>query len=622
MRISSFQIVNYKSYQDSGEIELSPGFNVLVGQNNAGKSTLLEALTLTFPAKPHKSLAVLPRSTASTNPISSATVVFSLTSEEFKDILLGITGGFYVPVPADLRGQGTQKFRDVLARTLAPQSIDLCVSLVSSPNQTAAFRADRLPTHGLYTTQMDSPGRAMFYVVTPNDDRSDFVCAQEVSGEANSDFGLTTCLYLRDRIYSFIAQRFNLGRCSVGAGKVLRSDASNLAEVLSTLQGTNPSLFARFNQYVKEIFPTIFQVSVRNVENTHLEVIVWTENPLSERGDLAVPLDECGTGVGQVLAILYVVLTSQFSRTILIDEPNSFLHPAATRKLVEILKIDFPMHQYIVATHSPEVIKAAEPNSLFMVRLEGRASRLDRLDSKDVRDQGRCLLEVGARLSDVFGSDEIVWVEGDTEEACFRLIVRDLLKRPLLGRTIIAVRNVGDFEGKRRSAKIIWDIYSQLTKSNALIPPAIAFVFDREQRSEAERNDLTQRSGGKLKFLPRRMYENYLLAPEALTTVLLTLSSFQGGALTVDRVREWLEANGGKRPYLDKPIERIDVTNQSWLEDVNGAKLLNDLFASLSENREEYRKTVHSVQLTEWLIENKPAALNEIKHLLASILET
>jgi hypothetical protein len=245
-----------------------------------------------------------------------------------------------------------------------------------------------------------------------------------------------------------------------------------------------------------------------------------------------------------------------------------------------------------------------------------------RLDSNDVKDQGKCLLEVGARLSDVFGSDAIVWVEGDTEEACFRLIARDLLKKPLLGRTIAAVRNVGDFEGKRPSAKIIWEIYSQLSKSKALIPPAIAFVFDKEQRTVTEQANLTSRTSGKVRFLPRRTYENFLPIPEAIHAVLSTLPTFHETSITVEEVKCWLETNGGKRDYIDPPADNIDIANRAWLEQVNGAKLLYDLFAGLSTNREEYRKTLHSVQLTEWLIANKPDALDEIKQLLASILET
>lgn len=49
MRISSFRISNYKSFIDSGEINLSPGFNVIIGQNNVGKTALFHLLKLHLP---------------------------------------------------------------------------------------------------------------------------------------------------------------------------------------------------------------------------------------------------------------------------------------------------------------------------------------------------------------------------------------------------------------------------------------------------------------------------------------------------------------------------------------------------------------------------------------------
>jgi recombinational DNA repair ATPase RecF len=45
MYISKFQVINYKSYRESGDVEFKPGFNILTGQNSAGKTALLEALT-------------------------------------------------------------------------------------------------------------------------------------------------------------------------------------------------------------------------------------------------------------------------------------------------------------------------------------------------------------------------------------------------------------------------------------------------------------------------------------------------------------------------------------------------------------------------------------------------
>jgi AAA15 family ATPase/GTPase len=60
MLISSIEISNYKGFRKSGEVKLTSGFNVIVGQNNAGKTALLEALALQAPSKPHRSLKTIP----------------------------------------------------------------------------------------------------------------------------------------------------------------------------------------------------------------------------------------------------------------------------------------------------------------------------------------------------------------------------------------------------------------------------------------------------------------------------------------------------------------------------------------------------------------------------------
>jgi hypothetical protein len=48
--------------------------------------------------------------------------------------------------------------------------------------------------------------------------------------------------------------------------------------------------------------------------------------------------------------------------------------------------------------------------------------------------------------------------------------------------------------------------------------------------------------------------------------------------------------------------------------------LLEDAFRELSETRASYDKTTHSVAITEWLIANQPAALDEIAEFLIPLL--
>ena len=54
MRFLKFQVSNYKSFLESPELTFGPGLNVIVDQNNSGKTALLEAMSLAHD-NPHRS---------------------------------------------------------------------------------------------------------------------------------------------------------------------------------------------------------------------------------------------------------------------------------------------------------------------------------------------------------------------------------------------------------------------------------------------------------------------------------------------------------------------------------------------------------------------------------------
>jgi len=56
MYLSKIRVIDYKSFRDSGEIEFKQGINLIVGQNNSGKTTLLEALEIKIKDIPHRSV--------------------------------------------------------------------------------------------------------------------------------------------------------------------------------------------------------------------------------------------------------------------------------------------------------------------------------------------------------------------------------------------------------------------------------------------------------------------------------------------------------------------------------------------------------------------------------------
>lgn len=152
------------------------------------------------------------------------------------------------------------------------------------------------------------------------------------------------------------------------------------------------------------------------------------------------------------------------------------------------------------------------------IQYEHSETKASVINSEVTREQRSLLAELGVSLSDIFGADNILWVEGPTEERCFPLILEKVANKTLRGIQILAIKNTGDFQGKH--AHIIFDIYDKLSGGKSLFPPAIGFIFDREGRSEKVIEDLRKRSQSPVEFLPRRMYENYLLHPKAIASVI------------------------------------------------------------------------------------------------------
>ena len=226
----------------------------------------------------------------------------------------------------------------------------------------------------------------------------------------------------------------------------------------------------------------------------------------------------------------------------IIDEPNSFLHPGATRTLLDIFR-DYPQHQFILSTHSPEVLAAARPTTWNVVRQWDGASTVESFSLDDISSTRRLFEELGIKLSDVFSSDRVLWVEGRTEELCFPLITNALLRSPPERVAFVGVINTGDFEN--RDADRIFRIYERLSRANALVPPAIGYLFDGETHTKETKERIASRSAQAVRFLERRSFENYLLNPSAIESVIakeLTGLDITNKP-TKEQVSQWLSSH-------------------------------------------------------------------------------
>jgi predicted ATPase len=643
MFLKKFKLFNYKSYIDCELLEFTPGINIIIGQNNSGKTALLEALTLKLSSNPHHSTKTIPTLFSKINEKSCAEITLSIEKHELRRLLEQIPPPLGCPEPGSECWAGKPEEAQSLIESFqkwldepTPTPLEFSLSLSSdpqaeeeqgkiTPNLTFNFYSDSdLPKpdeNGKYLYISFSQGKdgninfEPIYDLIPESGGDDWklVDYHSFQGSYKETIAYKVFDLFRNRIYRFYAERLNVASCNYKGSAELKPDASNLAEVLHLLPNKNPSKFALLNQLLSDIFPHIAYVSSIEREDSTVEIRLWTTEVAREgREDLTFPLSACGSGISQVLAILYVVITSPLPRTIIIDEPQSFLHPGAAKKLVEIFK-GFPQHQYFIATHSPMLITAAHPSRIIKLVHDGCQTKASIINTEETAEQQSILSEVGVRLSDVFGADDILWVEGPTEEQCFPLILEKIANKSLKGTVILAVKNTGDLEGK--NARLIFDIYDKLSGGRSLFPPAIGFVLDREGKTSRQMDDLKRRSSNSIEFLPRRMYENYLLIPEAITAVINNNDRLREAPLMDTEVREWIEQKRQAGEYL-KGINKENLSEKEWFERVDASKLLKDLFAKLSEARVEFSKPKRPYELTAWLVEHKPEHLSDLAKFL------
>lgn len=592
MHIELVRIRNYKSFVDSGEILLSPSFNVVVGKNSSGKTAFIKLLKMQF----DKNLPIGVRASS----MSRMDIRFHIPVDQVSEFHSS-GSDLYFPV----RTQPSQERREAEASRVWNElrtkglKVEFKVEDGTLRNSSligfASVQADQGERIDGRVAQLSHNATTGVYTLG----NSPYTSVEQSRVFTNQIFS-----QLVDRIYYFDAQRSCPSVSAQADEAVLAANASNLPGAMMKLQ-KHTGRFRKLKARLSEVFPEIKDLTVTNVAENQAGLFVWITDSDSSGPDESIPLSEVGTGVAQVLAILFVVISSTKSSVVILEEPQSFLHPSAVRKLMGILS-EYPQHQYVISTHSPTVISAVGPCNTLLFQKVGLETKITAFNPQESQDARMAMDELGVTFADVFGADNILWVEGPTEKKCIPLILDKLGSKRFQDTRIVHVDTTGDIEGKNNEK--YFRIYKKFSEGEALVPPAVAFVLDREDRDQKSIDTLKVLLEGKVHFLQRRMFENYLLNTEAIAAQLNVLGESISSSDVQLLIEEWRHDNG---------LEEDD-----WTIKVHGAKLLNHVFIKLSEARHEYRKVEYGEALTQWLLDNDQTEdLQEIVDFLENVFE-
>jgi predicted ATPase len=516
MYLSSLSIKNYRSLEDV-ELENLSQFNVLIGRNNAGKSSVFNVLLMI--SRVFRGEGVIWERVISRRDMNrelKLVLMFQLRPNdraEFIDLLIAA-------------GHQGHRREDMLHSPLLRQ-IEYTFKAPTNPVQNLHLHETRIRTedNNWATVQRvngdirTSNPNHQIILLGPQGQQGPLILANlkiESGTNANlqpQQFGsewtgnaATTWIYRRLVRYFADAFFFNPFRHSAEQGQAqetpfLSQDGSNLAQVLLTINSNNRPKFLEIEQFIQTALPDV------GILQTPLRAQQTEINFRSLNGNHLIPLHDMGGGIEQLLMAATVLLTTGDENTIFLEEPESHLHAGAQRFLIE--RLYEGSRQVFITTHSPTFVNHSRPRSLYQIRY--RNGQTSVIHVADADSLSPLLEDIGARNSDVLLSDAVCFVEGPGDRDTLRTW-SETLGSSLTERNITLLP-MGGGEFAERGAPIRSEVLTGISQKS---PVPHIFVLDRDERSQAEIDRLQQRLPDLVRFWSQRELENYLLIPRAI----------------------------------------------------------------------------------------------------------
>jgi predicted ATPase len=603
MHIKKLLIKNYKSFFEETAFEFHPGFNVLLGGNSSGKTSVLEAIEITkFSNKPHRSIRNIIEPDTLWTSASSVELGIELNRAELMKHMSGI-GEVAISLDAT-QIQTYSHAPNKLFEKLSRESVRADMRRVHGQAVQGRIVFPDWPTGFRDLSTHSSFAALRIDVKTPS------ASSVGITTQANHDLNALYNL-LQARTYRFASDRAvtAISAHAAGGGALL-PDCSNLAFCINHLQTTNRDLFDQLNALLHRIFPLIHWVGAPPNGSNQFELKVHTVPGREKRADLAVSISEVGNGVFNALAMLYVALTAQLQQFLLLEEPNSFLHPRALRELLAILAEVGSQHQFFITTHSSDVLRSLKASSVTLLKNDGCVTTIEQTAGQKLTEFRAGLIDLGIRLTDLHGCDSVLWVEGETEEAIFPSLLSHFHPEKAEGIAVLPLHSTGDFESKKMKPGKVAEIYRTLSESSFLAPPMVAIALDREGRNKTEIDQIESDCAGTAHFLQRPMFEDYLLNANAIAHV---INDSFGTSVDDDEVNGAIERAKAHGTCFLHPRSKTN-------KELHAAKTLENIFESLGGAGASYRKTEHGPKLANWILKNKPEEFAELEDWFGKIL--
>ena len=274
-------------------------------------------------------------------------------------------------------------------------------------------------------------------------------------------------------------------------------------------------MYSEVVQRLTELLPGVADITAPLREDQQ----AYVYGKVRERASDLPPFvwEEVASGTRHLLALLIILLASPKRSILLLEEPESFLHPQASIELFKLLeaKAKEQEKQIIMTTHSPILMELAGPRLSNVVRDDSTGAstivRLPRAGQKALAERGIMKSFMLAPFEPGFIPAGMLILEGDDDVAVW---THWLAAAGLSKRGVVAVK--GD-NGEGDAIKLA--IFMQHLAYSGIRGGPFILVLDSDGDQRAKRQVVIGQGLGpdSLYVLERKELEDYLLDSSAIS---------------------------------------------------------------------------------------------------------
>ena len=424
MQISRVNIKNYKSMRASGDIVIGQEIYALIGQNNAGKSTVLDAIQCLFPdtkrSVEYKDLydrkedvVIEIEFCGVTQEYIELKMFSDLTEKYDRELKEAIENNEGPDVIAKKIKTYKDKIEKHIQATIDKYEIvdETMILRLVVPVKGGCIGKKYIETRSSGVTISDADVKKILPVlkVIPA-----IRNPQNESVAGNNSYMKDLIQMLDDGIQTSIevgSKRINYNELNA----ILAEESSNRCKELSKkITG----------KYAETVGNEDFEISITSDVNI-AKGTSYTTKLIDKVTNLESDMMNCGTGYQSmvILSVLetYVELTEKKTGYILIiEEPEVYLHPSLQRKMISTLIRLSKDNQVLFSTHSPISVSSLTKEQIGLVVKEKGEAHVEKINIKKV------ISELGICPDDILMEQGVIMVEGKDDERIIKAILRKI----------------------------------------------------------------------------------------------------------------------------------------------------------------------------------------------------